>query len=106
MTEKRTLSREDVEHVATLAALSLHEGEAEAMTRDLAAIVGYIEQLGELDTSDVPPTAMVAPVHGSALRSDDVVASLPRDEVLAQSPRSGVDGFLVPGFVDSGEGRS
>lgn len=100
MTEKRTLSRGDVEHVATLAALSLAPGEAEAMTRDLAAIVGYIEQLAELDTSDVLPTAMVVEVSGSALRADEVVPSLPRDETLAQAPRSGEDGFLVPGFVD------
>jgi aspartyl-tRNA(Asn)/glutamyl-tRNA(Gln) amidotransferase subunit C len=94
------LRREDVEHVATLAALSLGEGEAETMTRDLAAIVGYIEQLAELDTSDVPPTAMVVEMSGSALRADDVVPSLPREEALAQAPRSGDEGFLVPGFVD------
>ncbi len=94
------LGRQDVEHIASLAALSLHEGEADKMTRELGAIVGYIEQLAELDTSEVPPTAMVAPVQGSALRADVVVPSLPREEALAQAPRSGEEGFLVPGFVD------
>jgi aspartyl-tRNA(Asn)/glutamyl-tRNA(Gln) amidotransferase subunit C len=100
MTDRPSLTRKDVEHIASLAALSLQDGEADKMTRELGAIVGYIEQLAELDTSDVPPTAMVVEVQGSGLRADEVVPSLPREEALSQAPRAGEEGFLVPGFVD------
>ena len=43
---------------------------------------------------------MVVELSGSALRADEVVVGLPREEALAQAPRSGPEGFLVPGFVD------
>ena len=98
------LTRAAIEHIATLSALSLSADEADKLTRELGAIVGYIAELDELDTSEVPPTAVIlgSGAKNAAWRSDEVQPSVDRAEALAQAPRSGSDGFLVPGFVDSG----
>ena len=50
------LSRDQVEHVAKLARLSLTAEEAERYSGQLSSILGYIEKLQELDVSGVEPT--------------------------------------------------
>jgi aspartyl-tRNA(Asn)/glutamyl-tRNA(Gln) amidotransferase subunit C len=93
------LTEERVRKVARLARLDLAPEEIGRMTAELSAIVGYVQKLGELDTSNVPPTAQVQ-VERLALRPDEPEPSLPHDEALSQSPRVAHDGFAVPGFVD------
>jgi aspartyl-tRNA(Asn)/glutamyl-tRNA(Gln) amidotransferase subunit C len=98
--ERNTLLTEaDVLHVARLARLELSAEEIGRMSTELSAIVGYVQKLGELDTTDVPPTAQVH-VDRLPLRSDETVPSLTHDEALSESPRTAHDGFAVPGFVD------
>ncbi len=67
------------------------------MAAELSAIVGYVQKLSELDTSDVPPTAQV--VDRLPLREDEAVLSLSHDVALAEAPRAEHDGFAVPGYV-------
>jgi aspartyl-tRNA(Asn)/glutamyl-tRNA(Gln) amidotransferase subunit C len=93
------LSEERVRNVARLARLDLAPEEVGRMTAELSAIVGYVQKLDELDTTNVPPTAQVQ-VERIALRPDEPEPSLPHDEALAESPRASHDGFAVPGFVD------
>jgi aspartyl-tRNA(Asn)/glutamyl-tRNA(Gln) amidotransferase subunit C len=69
------------------------------MSAELSAIVGYVQKLSELDTTDVPPTAQVQ-VDRLPLRNDEPVPSLAHDDALSESPRTAHDGFAVPGFVD------
>ncbi len=95
------ISRDEVLHVAKLACLRLSEQEVEAMRQDLGQILSYVELLGELDTSSIPPTAHVA-VLATPLRSDEVTATLDTDAALAEAPRRGDDSFAVPRFVDEG----
>jgi aspartyl-tRNA(Asn)/glutamyl-tRNA(Gln) amidotransferase subunit C len=57
-----SITKKDVEHVARLARLALTEEEKERYTAQLSSILGYIEKLNELDTTDVPPTSHVFPV--------------------------------------------
>ena len=91
-----------VEHVAKLAALRLEKGEVETLTRELAAIVGYVEELAQVDTAGVEPTSHVqAGASGEAgLRPDIVQPGLSQEEALAAAPRKGQNGFAVPGFVE------
>ena len=89
-----------VQHVAALACLSLSEAETRAMTRDLAAIVGYVEQLATVDTTDVAPTSHVS-MGPTAWREDLIKPGLTQTEALAQAPRVAEGGFAVPGFVES-----
>src|ERR1017187_9942325 len=89
------VDREEVLHVARLARLALSEDELEPMARELSAVLDHIAKIGELDLTDVPPTAHVVEVTGR-LRPDEPRASLPRDVVLEQAPAVSGDGFLVP----------
>ena len=56
------LTNEQVEHVAMLARLGLSDEERERMREQLSSILGHIDQLRAVDTSDVPPTAQVIPL--------------------------------------------
>ena len=79
------LTRAQVQHIAELARLKLNDDEVDRMTQQLSAILDYAARLQELDTEAIPPTASVVPLQ-NVMREDRVVASLPRDQVLANAP--------------------
>jgi aspartyl-tRNA(Asn)/glutamyl-tRNA(Gln) amidotransferase subunit C len=91
--------RIDVQHVAKLASLSLSGAEAERFAKELAAIVGYVAQLDELDTRDVPPTAHVQ-LERMPLRADENRPCLSHEDALEQAPAVEGGGFAVPTFVE------
>ena len=93
------ITRETVLHVARLARLELEGEEIERMQRDLAKILGYMEQLGELRTEGIPATAHVA-AERAPLRPDEQVPGLDQERALSEAPRRGGGSFAVPGFVD------
>jgi aspartyl-tRNA(Asn)/glutamyl-tRNA(Gln) amidotransferase subunit C len=95
------LSREQVEHVAHLARLSLSEEEIECYREQLSAILDYMAMLNEVDTSAIPPTATVLPLR-TVLRDDVPQASLPREEALANAPRREGDFFQVHAILEEG----
>ena len=94
-----SMTAEEVAKVALLARLRLAPGELELFTGQLNAIVGFVEQLGELDTADVEPLA-----HGIEVRNvfrDDVRGpSLPREEALANALKRNAESFLVPAVLE------
>jgi aspartyl-tRNA(Asn)/glutamyl-tRNA(Gln) amidotransferase subunit C len=102
------VAAEDVKRVAELAYLELTTDEEARMQRDLNAILGYIDQLNELDTSSVEPMAQVAEILGGAsgdLRSDALRAdaprpSLPRDRVMTSAPETDGRFFKVPKVIE------
>jgi len=89
------IDREEVLHVARLARLQLSEQEVRSMAGELSAVLDHIAKIGELDLDDVAPTSHVVEVTG-ALRPDEPVDSLTREDALAQAPAVSGDGFLVP----------
>ena len=93
------LGEAEVRKVAKLARLELRDDEIVRMAAELSAIVGYVQKLGELDLTDVPPTAHVR-LAQVALRDDTPRAGLSHDDALAEAPRVAHDGFAVPAFVD------
>jgi aspartyl-tRNA(Asn)/glutamyl-tRNA(Gln) amidotransferase subunit C len=93
------ITRENVLHVAKLARLELSEVEIDRMQRDLDGILDYMNQLSELDTTNVEATTQVA-VVAAPFRSDEPRPSLSHELALGQAPRSSSDGFAVPAFVD------
>lgn len=101
MSDEVRIDRARVLHVAKLAALSLSDAEADALAGDLAKIVAHVEELGALDTSDVPPTASVHAPRGDGWRADEMREGLSHDDALAAAPRADHDGFAVPTFVES-----
>jgi aspartyl-tRNA(Asn)/glutamyl-tRNA(Gln) amidotransferase subunit C len=98
---------EEVRHVADLASLELTAEELPRMARDLNAVLGYIAQLNELDTSQIEPMAQVGAALGSSpaaagetLRSDVVKDSVDRAEVMAAAPESDGRFFKVPKVIE------
>ena len=92
------LSRKEVEHVALLARLELTEEEKEAYTHQLNAILDFMRQLDELDTSGVEPMAHVLPLV-NVMREDEVRPGLSREEALAGAPDADQGQFRVPKIV-------
>ena len=90
------ISTEDVHHLAQLSSLQLDDTEAEALRVDLEHILGYIEQLSELDTEGVEPTYQVTDLQN--VWRDDVVDDygLGRDELLALAPDAEKHQIKVP----------
>ena len=81
------LTRADVERIAALARLDLSASEVTLFVHQLGDILTYVEQLQQLDTSGVPPTAHIAvPSALAPLRNDDARPSLDRDMLLGQAP--------------------
>ena len=96
-----SLSRQDVEKISLLARLRLTDDELATMTEQLGKIVGYVEQLGELDTDDVQPMAHAVEQH-NVFAADEVRPSLPRAEALANAPKADDECFLVPAVLGEG----
>lgn len=93
-----SLTREDVEKVALLARLRFSPAELDTLTEQLAHVVGYVEQLRELDTEGVPPMAHAVEVT-NVFREDVVTPSLPREQALATAPHHDGACFLVPAVL-------
>jgi len=101
MTDKVTVA--DVERVAELAHLELAPEETDRMLRDLNAILDYVAELNELDTSGVAPLALVSELENAppaALRSDSLVPSLNRAAVMSQAPETDGAFFKVPKVIE------
>ena len=93
-----SISRADIEKVALLARLQLTEDELSQMTAELAQIVGYVDQLAEVDTGGIEPMAHAIEL-ANVFRDDAVVESLPREEALANAPHHDERGYLVPAVL-------
>ena len=92
------LSREDVAKIALLGRLSLSAEELDRLTLQLGAIVGYVEQLGELDVSGVEPMVHAVPTS-DVFRSDELQPSLAREAMLANAPHADGEFYLVPAVL-------
>jgi aspartyl-tRNA(Asn)/glutamyl-tRNA(Gln) amidotransferase subunit C len=93
----------DVSYVADLAHLELTEEERPRMLKDLNSILGYIDSLNELDTTNVEPMAQVvsrAEGFAHAMRPDEPRPSLPHEEALRNAPESDGVFFKVPKVIE------
>ena len=68
------------------------------MTGQLAQIVGYVDQLAEVDTEGVEPMAHAVET-ANVFADDRVEPSLPREQALANAPRHNDRGYLVPAVL-------
>ncbi len=93
-----SLTREEVEKVALLARLRLTDDELELMTSQLGQVLGYIQQLDQLDTAEVEPLAHPLDLF-NVLAADELQPSLPRDKALASAPKADDECFLVPAVL-------
>lgn len=109
------VNEQDVAYVAELANLELTADERVKMLRDLNSILGYVDLLNELDTSDVPPMAQIlaqpggqkyegaSQPFGDASREDILEGlrkSLQHEEALANAPDADDHFFRVPKVIE------
>jgi aspartyl-tRNA(Asn)/glutamyl-tRNA(Gln) amidotransferase subunit C len=90
------ISRDDVLHLAQLSSLQLADDEIDGLQTDIANILGYVEQLGELNTDGVEPTYQVTDLE-NVWRDDKIIDySISREQLLALSPESADNAVKVP----------
>ena len=93
------ITQKEVEHVAKLAQLELSEDEKGIFSRQLSAILTYMDQLKTLDTRGVEPTMTVLPTE-NIFRDDEVRPSLPQERALANAPEQADGFFRVPRILE------
>jgi len=93
------ITRLEVEHVARLARLALKDDELDALTGQMDAILGYVEQLNELSTEGILPTAHAVPME-NAFRPDQVKPSIGVDKALQNAPDADNGCFRVPKIIE------
>ena len=94
-----SVSAEQVRHIANLARLAMNEEEIQRLVPELNNILGWVEQLGEVNTEGVEPLATVVE-QKLRLREDKVTDGDCRDEVLANAPVAEHGFFAVPKVIE------
>jgi aspartyl-tRNA(Asn)/glutamyl-tRNA(Gln) amidotransferase subunit C len=93
------ITRAEVCYVAGLARLDLAPGEEEILTGQLNAILEYMGQLSEVDTTGIEPTSHVLPLT-NVMRDDAVGDCLSNAEALANAPSADQGHFAVPKILE------
>ncbi|MBO9712581.1 Asp-tRNA(Asn)/Glu-tRNA(Gln) amidotransferase subunit GatC [Sphingomonas sp.] len=94
-----SVTKTDVLKVASLARIAISDADAERLTPELNNILGWIEQLGEVDTSSIEPMTAVIP-NQLRLRADVVTEGDQRDAILSNAPEGQHGFFTVPKVVE------
>jgi len=92
------ITREEVEHVATLARLKLTPEQFDLFGEQMNDILLYMEKLAKLDTAGLPGTNH-ATATVNAFREDEVKPSLDREKALANAPASNGESIVVPKVI-------
>ena len=88
-----------VRHIARLARIAVSDSEAEALVPELNNILGWVEQLQEVDCTGVEPMTAVIP-NKLRMRDDVVTDGGIRDKVLANAPVAEHGFFAVPKVIE------
>ena len=94
-----SVNADQVRHVARLARLALSDDEIDRMVPELNSIIGWVEQLGEVDTDGVEPLTAVIENH-LRLRDDIVNDGDCRDDILKNAPDAQHGFFAVPKVIE------
>ena len=94
-----TLDKAAVAHIATLARIRIAEAELEPLAGELSHILEWVEQLNEVDTSDVAPMTSAAAAT-LPMRDDAVTDGGCREAILGNAPRVARGFFTVPKVIE------
>ena len=94
-----SVSSQQVRHIAKLARIGMSDAEIEALVPELNNILGWVEQLGEVNTNGVEPLTAVID-QKLRLRDDVVNDGDIRDDVLANAPEAQHGFFAVPKVIE------
>ncbi len=93
------ITKKDVEYVANLARLELTEEEKEKFTKQLGAILEYMDQLKKLNTENIKPTAHVLELK-NVWREDELKPCSYSDSLLNNAPEKELDFFKVKKVIE------
>lgn len=96
------IDRQQVHKVALLARLELTPEEEERFTTQLGSILEYVEQLNQVDVSEVAPTTRAIDVS-NVTRKDELESYPDREAILNSAPEQEGDFFKVPKILNSNE---
>ena len=94
-----SVTKDDVRKIARLSRIAVPEDQMESLAEDLSGIMGWIEQLKEVDIEGVEPMTSVVAAK-LPLREDVVTDGNIQDQVLANAPKSDEGFFVVPKAVE------
>lgn len=93
-----------VKKIAGLARIAVNDSEAEALVPELNNILGWVEQLGEVDVTGVAPMTAVIPnslrMREDVINADPLTGGNVRDKVLANAPQAEHGFFTVPKVIE------
>jgi aspartyl-tRNA(Asn)/glutamyl-tRNA(Gln) amidotransferase subunit C len=94
-----SVSPEQVRHIAKLARIAMSDEELDKLLPELNNILGWVEQLGEVNTDGVEPLTAVID-QKLRLRDDVVNDGNIRDQILANAPEAQHGFFAVPKVIE------
>ncbi|HEX6661208.1 MAG TPA: Asp-tRNA(Asn)/Glu-tRNA(Gln) amidotransferase subunit GatC [Sphingomicrobium sp.] len=94
-----SVTNDQVRHIARLARIAMSDEELERLVPELNAIIGWVEQLAEVNTDGVEPLTAVID-QKLRLRDDQVTDGNIRDQVLANAPDAQHGFFAVPKVIE------
>lgn len=95
------VSKKDVEHIAKLAKLKFTEEESGKLQKEMNTVLEYIDQLNELDLSNVEPLENINDIE-NVFREDVSEKCLTKEEALKNAPDKTDNFFKVPKVIDKG----
>lgn len=99
-----SVNKADVAKIASLARIQMDDDALERMVPELNNILGWVEQLGEVDTSQVEPMTAVIPntlrLRADVVNADPVTGGDRRDDILANAPAAEHGFFGVPKVIE------
>ena len=93
------ISKEEIDHLATLSRLRFTDAEVEEMGNHLDNIIERFKELDKVDVSSVPPTAHILPFV-NVLREDEAKDSMDREKLLSNAPETDGETYIVPRVVE------
>ena len=94
-----SVNTEQVRHIAKLARIRMSDAEIDALVPELNNILGWVEQLGEVNTDGIEPLTAVID-QKLRLRDDVVSDGDKRDDVIANAPEAEHGFFAVPKVIE------
>ena len=93
------VSQEEIEKLAHLSRLLPEQAFLQKNSKKISEIIGWVDKLNELDTSDVEPLVQMSE-EVNVLREDDIHSSLEKERGLSQAPLKDSDYFRVPKVIE------
>ena len=94
-----SVTNEQVRHIARLARIAMSDEEIERLAPELNNILGWVEQLAEVNTDGVEPLTAVIE-QKLRLREDVITDGNIRDQILANAPEAQHGFFAVPKVIE------